>query len=227
MATEAGDEDLKAAGVEEVVIAPEVQEDALGGNDFALALAKALENIGFPARQDGEIVGGAMLKLRCFRVELKFSDGEYGSSFSLTGLATQQGFHPDNQFRNGEGFLEIVVGSQVEAVDNVIDRCLGGQEEYGGLGIALADGFHHFEAGHLGHHHVHHKDVGTNFEIPPEAFRAVSFEQRRPMTQNALDNLVVEYPSEIVTGCPLCLATFVREADRPVRDIAEVLDSRC
>ena len=47
------------------------------------------------------------------------------------------------------------------------------------------------------------------------------------MTQNALDNLVVENSSEIVTGCPLCLATFVREADRPVRDIAEVLDSRC
>ena len=55
----------------------------------------------------------------------------------------------------------------------------------------------------------------------------LSFDQRRPMTQNALDNLTAADPDQIVTGCPLCLATFVRQADRPVRDIAEVLDSRC
>ena len=55
----------------------------------------------------------------------------------------------------------------------------------------------------------------------------LSFDQRRPMVQNALDNLTVADPTEIVTGCPLCLSTFVRQADRPVRDIAEVLDSRC
>ena len=36
---EAGDEDLEAAGVEEVVIAPEGQEDVLGGDDAAAAFA--------------------------------------------------------------------------------------------------------------------------------------------------------------------------------------------
>lgn len=56
---------------------------------------------------------------------------------------------------------------------------------------------------------------------------SLSFEQRRPMTQNALDNLTVADPDQIVTGCPLCLATFVRAADRPVRDLAEILDSHC
>ena len=56
---------------------------------------------------------------------------------------------------------------------------------------------------------------------------SLSFEQRRPMTQNALDNLTVADPDQIVTGCPLCLATFVRAADRPVRDIAEVLNEHC
>ena len=55
----------------------------------------------------------------------------------------------------------------------------------------------------------------------------LSFEQRQPMTQNALDNLTVADPDQIVTGCPLCLATFVRLSDRPVRDLAEVLDSHC
>ena len=47
------------------------------------------------------------------------------------------------------------------------------------------------------------------------------------MTQNALVNLTVADPAQIVTGCPPCLPTFGRFADRPVRDIAEVLDSRC
>ena len=36
---EAGDKDLEAAGVEEVVIAPEGQEDVLGGDDAAAAFA--------------------------------------------------------------------------------------------------------------------------------------------------------------------------------------------
>ena len=36
---ETGDEDLEAAGVEEVVIAPERQEDVLGGDDAAAAFA--------------------------------------------------------------------------------------------------------------------------------------------------------------------------------------------
>jgi len=56
---------------------------------------------------------------------------------------------------------------------------------------------------------------------------SLSFEQRRPMTQNALDNLTLAAPDQIVTGCPLCLATFTRLADRPVRDLAEILDSHC
>ena len=36
---EAGDEDLEAAGVEEVVIAPEGKEDVLGGDDTSAAFA--------------------------------------------------------------------------------------------------------------------------------------------------------------------------------------------
>jgi Fe-S oxidoreductase len=56
---------------------------------------------------------------------------------------------------------------------------------------------------------------------------SLSFEQRQPMTRNALDNLTVADPDQIVTGCPLCLATFVRAADRPVRDLAEILDEHC
>ena len=50
---EAGDEDLEAAGVEEVVVTPEGQEDVLGGDDAAAAFAQELENIGLEARDEG------------------------------------------------------------------------------------------------------------------------------------------------------------------------------
>lgn len=50
----------------------------------------------------------------------------------------------------------------------------------------------------------------------------LNFEKRRAMTQNALENITAENPDVIVTGCPLCLNTFGRFADRPVKDISEV-----
>ena len=47
----AGDEDLEAAGVEEVVVAPEVEEEVLHGNDFSVGTAEAAEDFGFPMGQ--------------------------------------------------------------------------------------------------------------------------------------------------------------------------------
>ena len=52
----------------------------------------------------------------------------------------------------------------------------------------------------------------------------LGFDQRREMTENALRNLTVGGPDVIVTACPLCRSTFRRYADRPVRDLAEVVD---
>ena len=52
----------------------------------------------------------------------------------------------------------------------------------------------------------------------------LSFDKRKAMTENALNNLVSDSPDRIVTACPLCMSTFARYADRPVEDIAVVLD---
>ena len=52
----------------------------------------------------------------------------------------------------------------------------------------------------------------------------LSFERRKALTENALNNLTIASPDTIVTACPLCRSTFNRYADRPVRDIAELLD---
>ena len=52
----------------------------------------------------------------------------------------------------------------------------------------------------------------------------LGFAQREDMTRNALKHLTVGGPDAIATACPLCLATFSRYSDRPVQDIAEIVD---
>ena len=54
----------------------------------------------------------------------------------------------------------------------------------------------------------------------------LSFEQRQVITQSALDNLYASKADAIATACPLCLATLARYADRPVRDLAEIIDKQ-
>ena len=54
----------------------------------------------------------------------------------------------------------------------------------------------------------------------------LGFDKRKAMTENALANLTAASPDRIVTACPLCMSTFGRYSDRPVEDIAQVLD-RC
>lgn len=49
-------------------------------------------------------------------------------------------------------------------------------------------------------------------------------EQRRRLTENALDNLMGESPDAVVTACPLCKSTFHRYSTVPVLDIVEVVD---
>lgn len=53
----------------------------------------------------------------------------------------------------------------------------------------------------------------------------LGFKDREAMTRKALDNLYASRADAIATACPLCLATFSRYSERPVRDLAEVLDA--
>lgn len=54
----------------------------------------------------------------------------------------------------------------------------------------------------------------------------LTFDRRRALTENALRNLTAADPEVIVTACPLCLSTFNRYADIPVRDIAEIINEK-
>ena len=53
---------------------------------------------------------------------------------------------------------------------------------------------------------------------------SLNYEKRKDITLNSLRNLTVDDPDVIVTACPLCQATYRAYSDRPVRDLAQVLD---
>lgn len=53
---------------------------------------------------------------------------------------------------------------------------------------------------------------------------SLTFAKREKITRAALDNLYSSKADAIATACPLCTATFARYADRPVRDLAQIVD---
>ena len=55
---------------------------------------------------------------------------------------------------------------------------------------------------------------------------SLDFAQRENMTKAALQNLYTSNADAIATACPLCQATFARYADRPVKDIAEIVNNQ-
>lgn len=53
---------------------------------------------------------------------------------------------------------------------------------------------------------------------------SLDFAQREKITRASLDNLCGSGADAIATACPLCKTTFSRYSDRPVRDLAEIVD---
>lgn len=53
----------------------------------------------------------------------------------------------------------------------------------------------------------------------------LNHQQREAITKGALNNLYASRADAIATACPLCKTTFARYADRPVKDLAEILDA--
>lgn len=53
---------------------------------------------------------------------------------------------------------------------------------------------------------------------------SLDFAHRESITRAALENLYTSGAEVVATACPLCLWTFSRYADRPVKDIAQLLD---
>ena len=54
---------------------------------------------------------------------------------------------------------------------------------------------------------------------------SLNFAKREKITRSSLMNLYTSNADAIATACPLCQTTFARYADRPVWDIAEIVES--
>ena len=53
---------------------------------------------------------------------------------------------------------------------------------------------------------------------------SLDFAQREKITCASLENLYASGADVIATACPLCKNTYQRYSDRPVRDLAEIID---
>lgn len=53
---------------------------------------------------------------------------------------------------------------------------------------------------------------------------SLGFEKRKDITKASLQNLTAASPDRIVTACPLCQSTYSRYSDRPVEDLATIID---
>lgn len=55
---------------------------------------------------------------------------------------------------------------------------------------------------------------------------SLDFAHREKITLASLDNLYASRADAIATACPLCLATYSRYSDRPVKDLAQIIDEQ-
>ena len=55
---------------------------------------------------------------------------------------------------------------------------------------------------------------------------SLEFARREKITAASLENLYASKADAIATACPLCLATFARYSDRPVKDLAQIIDEQ-
>ena len=72
--------------------------------------------------------------------------------------AAEQSADASNQLTRREGLDEVVVGTELEADDAVLDLALGGEHDDGNVG-GLADGTAHALAGEFGQHEVEDHEV--------------------------------------------------------------------
>ena len=82
----------------------------------------------------------------------------------LAAHTAQDGFYAEHELLHREGLGDVVIGTDLEAFEDVLLEGLGGEEDDGDVGVGLADFLCQGEAVFLGHHHVEHADVELGLE---------------------------------------------------------------
>ena len=93
-------------------------------------------------------------------IEGEATDAVHGALLVLlAAYTTEDGLNTEHELLHREGLGDVVVGTELEALENVFLQRLGGQEDDGNLGIGLTNFLSQRETILLGHHYIEHADV--------------------------------------------------------------------
>ena len=73
--------------------------------------------------------------------------------------AAQQRAHARQQFHEGEGLHQVIVGALFQALDAVVQRAARAQNQDRRPDLAVADALQHLQAVHIGQHEVQNHQV--------------------------------------------------------------------
>src|SRR4051795_1391150 len=125
LAPQVRDEDLDRVRRRERVVAPDLLQEALAGDDDALVAHEVLEELELAL---GEL-DLALAALDLVRVGVQRQVGDDERRAAPRGPAAQQRAQPGEQLLALERLDEVVVGARVEALDARLDRVARGQHE--------------------------------------------------------------------------------------------------
>ena len=155
---EPGDVDVDGAGGDEGLVAPDLGEEPFAGEDLAAVIDEAAEELHLFG---GEVDGGAVAvdggdgEIDGDGAELEAGDGGEG----FLAHAAEEGGDAGGEFVGVEGFGEVVVGAEVEALDAVGDLAAGGEHEDAAVEALLAHFLAEGEAVEAGEHDVEDEEV--------------------------------------------------------------------
>ena len=167
LAAQTGDVDVDGAVEDDDLVAPDAVENLLAGEDHAAVGEEQGEDLEL-LLGEGEFraVEGADLA-----PEVHFEPFESdGFGFGAGGCgAAQDAAHAGEDFADGEGFGDVVVGAEVQSGDGIVFGVAGRAEDHGDtgrFGILLEDAGH-AEAAHFAHHDIE-QDERIAFRVHSE-----------------------------------------------------------
>lgn len=161
VATEADDEVIDGAGVSVFVNAPDLFEDLFAGDDLGGAVGEIAKEIGLHEGELGGAVGGEQFE----GVKANGAAGEGdlvgglgrrggGSGRALPGHAAKQAFKADEEDVEVEGLGEVIVGTGLDAFEDLFGAGARGEHKDGNETPVLAEGAGDDEAVGTGKHAV-------------------------------------------------------------------------
>ena len=167
---EAADEDVDDVGLGIEMIIPDMFEDHGLGDDFVLVPQEVFQEEKFAGLEID--LGGAAPDFAGEEVHLEIGEGEVGDDGRGAGAA-DEGLEAGEEFREGEGFGEVIVAAALEAGDAVVERAFGAENEDGNFDLLGAPAFDDFEAVEFGEHEVDDGGIVGVFTAHLAAFLAV------------------------------------------------------